>query len=93
MCNHPDVHYHINRNRFENTNLEYLEISGKCKSCDAPIHFRCGLTGMSPNTPGVDLAGTSLSIPTTIGDEPYDGKAIGGYSIRTPQEEEPHVTN
>lgn len=82
MCKHENIHYHVNRNHFENTNLEYVEISGKCSACGDPVQFRCDMVGMSPHRPAVDLAGTSMVLPCTIGDAVYDEKGAHGYIVR-----------
>lgn len=76
QCPHSDVHPHLNEARFGNTNIRYLEVSGRCKICDQPIRFRGAPLGMTPTHPTMALDGSEIVLPFLFGDEEFDGKAI-----------------
>lgn len=76
ICPHSDVHFHLNTAIFGNTNIRYLEITGHCKICDAPLRFR-GPVGVSPDHPTVSVFGNEASLPFLFGEEEYDGRATG----------------
>lgn len=76
-CKHEDAHFHINMACFGDTNLRYLEITGHCKECNAPLKFRCDAAGVSPDRPMVNISREMMHPPCLFGDEVYDGRAIG----------------
>lgn len=80
QCPHSDVHYHLNLASFGNTNLRYVELTGHCKICQAPMRFR-GPVGMGPQGPGVAADGLEVRLPMMFGTEEFDGNATG-YRIR-----------
>lgn len=77
QCPHSDLHYTLNLALFGNTNIRYLEITGVCKICDAPMRFRGMPFGLSPMHPTMAIDGSDVSLPVMFGDEEYDGKAMG----------------
>lgn len=82
MCTHEAGHFHINVQNFGDTNLRYLEITGRCKRCDAPIIFRCDHTGVSPDRPMASIGRDEVTLPFLFDGETYDGRAIGFVATR-----------
>lgn len=76
-CKHDDANFHINVACFGDTNLRYLEITGRCKRCDAPMRFRCDAAGISPDRPMVNIGRDTMHLPFLFGDDAYDGRAVG----------------
>lgn len=60
--------------RFEDTNLHYLEVRGACKMCARKLVFR-GPMGLNPSHPTVN-AGEAV-FPFLLDGEEYDGKGVG----------------
>jgi hypothetical protein len=79
QCPHPELDFDLNVASFGDTNIRYLEVLGRCKTCEQRITFR-GPVGMSPLHPAMALDGSELRAPFMIGTEAYDGKA-SGFSI------------
>lgn len=77
QCPHTDVHYALNLAAFGDTNIRYLEVTGGCKICGAPMVFRGLPLGLSPMRPTMAAFGSEVRLPLTFGEEEYDGKAIG----------------
>lgn len=80
QCPHSDVHYNLNLVTLTDTGLRYLEVTGHCKICEAPMRFR-GPMGMSPNQPMVGVGGEELRAPLMFGDEEPSGPSAG-FGIR-----------
>ena len=79
-CPHLEgFHFHINVASMGDTNLKYLEITGKCKSCDKAIAFR-GPLGSSPDHPAMSPDGAEARLPFLCEGEELTGKPIG-FSI------------
>ncbi|MBS7545668.1 hypothetical protein [Ancylobacter oerskovii] len=78
-CPHNDVDFNLNLASFGDTNLRYLEMTGRCKLCGAGIRFR-GPVGMGPDCAGIALDGSEVRIPLLFGDEELEGRPIG-YSV------------
>lgn len=77
QCPHSDVHCHFNLATFEDTNIRYLEVTGRCNVCQAPMRFRGAPLGVTPAHPTMALDGSEVRLPMMFGDEEYDGKAAG----------------
>lgn len=58
-------------NRFDDTNISFLEIGGACKLCGRKIEFR-GPMGVNPMHP--TILGGDASLPFMLEGEEYDGK-------------------
>jgi hypothetical protein len=71
-CPHSDVHYNINLASFGDTNLRYVEISGRCNICDAKMRFR-GRFGLNPNEPRVAIDGSEACLPVLFDDDELTG--------------------
>ena len=80
QCPHSDMHYHLNTASFGDTNLRYLEITGKCTICGKAAVFR-GPLGMGPDGPGVAADGSEARLPFLFEGEDLTGKPIG-FRIR-----------
>lgn len=77
QCPHTDFAFCINVSRFEDTNIKYAEITGRCTLCDKPATFRGMLFGCTPAHPTMAIDGSNASLPFMVGDEEYDGKSMG----------------
>lgn len=80
QCPHSDLHFHLNNASFGNTNIHYLEITAKCKICDADMVFRGLPGGMSPDRPTSSIDGKELILPFLGEGEELTGKPAG-YSM------------
>lgn len=74
QCPHSDVNFALNVASFGDTNIRYLEISGRCTICDAPMVFQGFPLGISPTTPTGSCDGQEVTLPVMFGEEVYDGK-------------------
>lgn len=79
QCPHNDVHYNLNLAAFGDTNLRYLEITGRCKICNAPLRFR-GPMGVAPDVAKISVDRETLHAPLLFGDEQLTGSPVG-YGI------------
>jgi hypothetical protein len=77
QCPHSQVHYHLNLASFGDTNIRYVEITGKCTICDQPMRFQGMPFGLSPEQPTMSIDGIEAKLPVMFGEEEYDGKSIG----------------
>lgn len=77
QCPHSDVHFHLNQAVSGDTPLRTLEISGHCKICNAPMHFRSDVVGSLPTRPTASPDGTEARLPFVFGDEHATGKEVG----------------
>ncbi len=79
-CSHH-IDWKINHAAFGDTNINYLEIQGKCSNCHKIVKFRGAPLGLSPNNPTMEVGGSEVRLPFIFEDENYDGKDIG-FDIR-----------
>lgn len=80
QCPHSDVHIHVNHHRFGDTNLQYLEITAKCRICETDMVFRGAPLGSSPDHPAMSPDGREMRLPMLGDDEDLIGKPAG-FSI------------
>lgn len=73
------MHWHLNLQHFGDTNIKYLEVTGKCRVCGKKAVFR-GPAGLNPAGPTVAIDGSEAIFPLLLEGETYDGKAMG-YSV------------
>lgn len=78
-----NVHWHLNLQHFGNTNIKYLEVTGRCRVCGNSIRFR-GPAGLNPAGPTVAIDGSEAIFPFLFENEQYDGNAVG-YSVSSPE--------
>jgi len=80
QCPHTEIDLDLNNAGFGDTNLHYLEITGRCKLCDKALRFR-GRMGMGPNEPGISIDGSEIRIPFLVEGEELTGDPIG-FSVK-----------
>lgn len=76
-CPHLEYQFDVRVARMEDTNIKYAEVSGRCLNCGDAARFRGMHIGCTPAHPTMALDGSEANLPFTVGDEEYDGKAIG----------------
>jgi hypothetical protein len=77
-CPHDHSRFDIRHERFEETNINYAEITGECVKCRARVrfHVRAPL-GCHPELVTQAMDASSVNVPFLFGDDEYDGKATG----------------
>lgn len=83
QCPHLEYHFNVRVARIEDSNIKYAEVSGKCLNCGGTARFRGMPFGCTPAQPTMAIDGSDANLPFLIGDEEYDGKAIGFTSRQT----------
>lgn len=77
QCPHSDVHFNLKNVGFADTNIHYLEITGRCALCDKKLTFRGCPLGVSPAHPTMTLGGEEIRIPFLCEGEEPTGNQIG----------------
>jgi hypothetical protein len=77
QCPHSDLHIDIHNQGFVDSNLHYLEIKMRCKTCDKPMVFRGCPLGLTPQHPTMALDGTEIRLPFLGEDEEPAGNLVG----------------
>jgi hypothetical protein len=88
QCPHLEFEFCVAVARFEDTNIKYAEVTGLCKNCAGEVIFRGMPLGVSPVHPTMALGGDEARLPFLIGEEEYDGKALGftGSLVKDPSQ-------
>lgn len=73
-CLHQEVNWTLQEHRFGDTNLRYLEVTGRCTACEAVVAFRGASLGLSPDRPTCEPGGAEIRLPFLFGDEPLAGR-------------------
>ncbi|MES1993174.1 MAG: hypothetical protein V4457_06110 [Pseudomonadota bacterium] len=76
-CGHSDVHWHIHHQAFSDSNMHYLEISGRCKICETLMIFRGVPIGMTPAHPTRSVGGDEIRLPFLGAGEEPKGNLVG----------------
>ena len=76
-CEHQQLHLSVNFVGFEDTNVRYLEIKVKCKTCDRRMRFRGLPLGLSPHRPTGELGGFEVRLPFLAEGEELEGQVVG----------------
>jgi hypothetical protein len=82
-CLHRDMHYNLDLHVLGDTNLCYLEVTGKCKLCDEDVIFR-GPAGVSKDQATVSIDGKTAHLPLVFGEHNVTGNPVG-FSVRRMQ--------
>lgn len=77
QCPHLEFAFNIRVARMEDTNIKYAEVAGRCLNCDGIARFRGMHFGCTPAHPTMAIDGSDANLPFLVGDEEYDGKAMG----------------
>lgn len=83
QCPHLEYSFNIRVARIEDTNIKYAEVTGRCVNCDQIARFRGMPFGCTPAHPTMAIDGSDANLPFTIGEEEYDGKAMGFVGRQT----------
>lgn len=83
QCPHLEFAFNIRVARMEDTNIKYAEVTGRCVNCDGIARFRGMHLGCTPAHPTMALDGSEANLPFVVGDEEYDGKAMGFVGRQT----------
>lgn len=76
-CPHFNFSANVKVARIEDTNIKYADITIICTDCGQPAVFRGMPFGSTPHHPTMRIDGQEVTLPFMVGDEEYDGKAIG----------------
>jgi hypothetical protein len=76
QCPHSDMHFNVHHQAFHDSNLHYLEITGKCRICGKAAEFRGMPIGLSPAQPTMGADGLEIRIPWFGEDEEPRGPMI-----------------
>lgn len=83
QCPHLEFSFHIAVARIEDTNIKYAEVTGRCVNCGGIARFHGMPFGCTPAHPTMAIDGSDANLPFMVGDEEYDGKAIGFVGRQT----------
>jgi hypothetical protein len=83
QCPHLEFSFNIRVARMEDTNIKYAEVTGRCLNCDGIARFRGMNFGCTPAHPTMAIDGSDANLPFLVGDEEYDGKAMGFVGRQT----------
>lgn len=88
-CPHHETTWHVRHDRFENTNINYAELTGSCVKCGAPVRFHCRAPlGTHPELVTQAMDASTVNVPFLFGDAQYDGKAVGFVGRVTTESEQ-----
>jgi len=77
QCPHAEMHFNLNHVHLADSNIHYLEITGRCNTCQKAIAFRGAPLGLTPDHPTMALDGSEIRLPFLCGDEDPGGSQIG----------------
>jgi len=77
QCPHSEVHFNLKVVNLADSNIHYLEITGRCKVCDKALAFRGCPFGVTPAHPTMAIDGSEITIPFLCEDEEPSGKLLG----------------
>lgn len=83
QCPHLEFSFHIRVARIADTNIKYAEVTGHCVNCNGIARFRGMNFGCTPEHPTMAIDGSEANLPFMVGEEEYDGKAIGFVGRQT----------
>lgn len=71
------MHWNLHHQGFHDSNLHYLEITGRCNTCGKAAEFRGIPLGLSPQHPTMAIDGSEIRFPWFGEGEEPNGPMIG----------------